>query len=88
MVDKELLAQVRLEACLACGKWYRNKIEAHHIVSRGAGGDDSEANVVPLCVLHHAEFHKIGIGRFTEKYIAFEMHLDKHDLRHLLRKKV
>lgn len=42
--------------------------EAHHIVTRGAGGDDSHDNVAPLCRKHHAEWHTIGIKSFVLKY--------------------
>lgn len=41
--------------------------DAHHVVSRGAGGPDSE-NVVPLCRFHHGETHKIGKTTFQINY--------------------
>jgi hypothetical protein len=32
------------------------KIQAHHVISRGAGGGDDET--VPMCVYHHERVHK------------------------------
>ncbi|HEY5973807.1 MAG TPA: hypothetical protein VIU41_03615 [Geobacteraceae bacterium] len=42
-------------------------VEAAHVVSRGAGGDD-RGNVVPLDFMLHREQHAIGIKSFQEKY--------------------
>lgn len=42
------------------------KIEAHHVVSRGAGGDDSQ--VVPLCSKAHADGHRMGWETFQKRY--------------------
>jgi len=41
--------------------------DAHHMVSRGAGGADAE-NVVPLCRVHHSEFHQMGVNTFQLHY--------------------
>lgn len=37
-----------------------------HMVSRGAGGDDSSC--VPLCRVHHIRQHVLGIRTFQERY--------------------
>ena len=51
--------------CIVCGK---SPSDLHHIKSRGAGGDDSLSNLLPLCRLHHIEIHKIGRKTFALKY--------------------
>lgn len=40
--------------------------ENHHLVSRGAGG--TWEDVIPLCGLHHLEWHRLGRATFTERY--------------------
>jgi hypothetical protein len=42
-------------------------IQAAHVRSRGAAGDD-RANLVPLCGDHHAEQHRVGTRSFEKKY--------------------
>lgn len=41
-------------------------IEAHHVITRGAGGSDRDC--VPLCTKHHAEGHRIGWSTFQRIY--------------------
>jgi hypothetical protein len=38
----------------------RDRIDAAHVRSRGAGGRDA-GNVIPLCRRHHAEQHRRGV---------------------------
>lgn len=66
IVDKKLLASVRLLPCLVCRA--NPPSEADHIITRGAGGGDVDWNVWPQCVGHHHERHKIGIKTFALKY--------------------
>lgn len=65
--DRKLLAEIRKRPCLIC---FRRPTEAHHVVTRGAGGDDSEENCIALCKSHHREIHRIGVESFTERYQA------------------
>jgi 5-methylcytosine-specific restriction endonuclease McrA len=37
--------------CRLCG--YRRSLARHHLVKRSQGGDDVDANLVPLCVACH-----------------------------------
>jgi len=75
------LQWVRGHECLCAGKMDRvvvgddyalvphecfGKIEAHHVVSRGAGGGDEQ--VVPLCSKAHADGHKMGWETFQKRY--------------------
>lgn len=66
--DPKLLAEIKKRPCLVCSM---GPCDPAHHVSRGAGGDDTEANVAPLCRAHHREQHDIGIETFTEKYRAY-----------------
>jgi hypothetical protein len=64
LVDLDLLETVRSLPCLACG---RTPSEAHHVTTRGAGGDDLAENLMPLCTWHHQEWH-MGIRKMLERY--------------------
>jgi hypothetical protein len=79
--DPDLLAQVRLLPCLACSCDPERRratmlafdqgitqSHAHHVKTRGAGGDDVETNLMPLCIKHHNEIHVLGNTRMAEKY--------------------
>lgn len=48
-------------------RWPHWKLQAAHVVSRGAGGHDF-ANVVGLCPDHHAEQHNSGIATFQKRH--------------------
>jgi len=58
--DPAYLDYVRSHFCLVPG--CRRKAEAHHLVSRGAGGSDYTA--VPLCREHHWAVHNAGPEHF------------------------
>lgn len=62
--NKALLAAVRREPCQVnrCTR----QAQPAHIKSRGAGGDDTPGNLVPLCDIHHAEQHIVGWVRFRQ----------------------
>lgn len=38
-------------------------LDPHHIVHRGAGGDDVEENIITLCRKHHNEAHAGKISK-------------------------
>lgn len=73
--DPKLLARIRMRPCLIC---FKRPVEASHIRSRGAGGDDSEANVIPLCHRCHREWHRLGCDSMAEKYQAIAEFLRTH----------
>lgn len=66
IVNKDLLKSYREKSCEICGT-YRNTV-AHHIKSVGSGGNDVTHNLIPLCIEHHVEIHKIGINKTIHKY--------------------
>jgi hypothetical protein len=39
-------------------------VEADHVRTRGAGGDD-RGNLIPLCRGHHAQRHRMGVQSFA-----------------------
>ena len=63
--SKKNIEFIQSRPCAACG---RTPVDAHHIRTRGAGGDDRLSNLLPLCRVHHTEIHKIGKQTFFEKY--------------------
>lgn len=77
IVDEHLLALVRTLPCLACASLdprsarenlLTNKNHAHHVKSRGAGGDDVASNLMPLCTRHHGMWHMIGMLSMAQKF--------------------
>jgi 5-methylcytosine-specific restriction endonuclease McrA len=65
-VDKELLKHIRNDKkCIIC---YTSNPDPHHVKSKKSGGDDVEANLMPLCRICHTQVHKIGLNRFADKY--------------------
>jgi hypothetical protein len=45
----------------------RGKITAHHLDTVGSGGEDA-ANVNPVCVQAHDEFHTLGVAEVARRY--------------------
>ena len=66
--------------CAVCGK----KADIHHIDTVGRGNNRKTIHhlgkeVLPLCRLHHTEYHKIGRSDFEEKYhIHSSIKLDEY----------
>jgi hypothetical protein len=58
--------QARAARLLPCCVCARRPCDPAHVVSRGAGGTDSD--VVPLCKFHHREQHDIGIQSFQARH--------------------
>jgi len=63
--------------CAICGK----KAELHHVDTVGMGRNRKEIchkgmHALPLCRLHHTEFHNIGKDEFFKKYHVFGIKLD------------
>jgi len=60
--DKAYVAWIRRQPCLVDYV----VAEAHHTVTRGAGGSDYRS--VPLCIRHHKEAHRMGRASFEAKH--------------------
>lgn len=52
--------------CTACNN--KGDLDLHHLISRGAGGPDSEENLMPLCRLCHTRLHVKGLLHMTEQF--------------------
>jgi hypothetical protein len=66
------------EACTACGIYGENAICYHHIYSRKAFPEYTNAkfNKMPLCLKHHNEVHSSGLRSFAVKYPAVRLFLE------------
>lgn len=58
--------------CIVCGLNSPGMVTYHHIYTRKAYPEYSEAkfNLMSLCSWHHVEIHKIGTPAFANKYPA------------------
>lgn len=71
------LSYIRELPCVVCNMFLNGELksDAHHIKAIGMGRNRKkmsenqhiEHGVVPLCRLHHQEFHNIGITEFEKK---------------------
>lgn len=66
IIDEELLDVVRSLPCVACNKPPPN--HAHHLFSKGSGGDDVASNIISLCFSDHREIHDHGLTAMADKY--------------------
>lgn len=68
--DPAAIDRAREGRCAVCGaKW---KLAVHHIDSRGAGGPDSDENLVELCALCHAKAHSGQISKAELRRLALQ----------------
>lgn len=67
--DRGLLDSYHGQRCSVCGK--SPPSDPSHIRSRGSGGPDEKWNLMPMCRIHHTEWHKIGSITFMKKYPGF-----------------
>ena len=54
--------------CSVIGCPQCREVSGHHLKTKGAGGDDQDWNLLPLCQLHHIEIHQLGLKLFIKKY--------------------
>lgn len=77
-VEKYTYACLMNKKCCVCGK----KADLHHVDQVGMGYNRNTkpqlgARVLPLCRVHHTEYHTIGGTAFGEKYHVVPVALDK-----------
>ena len=79
IVDKKLLTRIRsLGYCMLSGhSQCIGGLDCHHIVGRGAGGNDTEDNIALLCRIHHNLVH---MKKIDEPTLRFYMAKNKHML--------
>ncbi len=69
IVDAELVKKIKQNAvCCVCRL---SPVDAHHLRSRGARGDDLPWNLVPLCRKHHNEVHNLGLIEMCRRHLGF-----------------
>lgn len=66
IVDRKLLDTYQGRPCVVC--YLHHTTTAAHIRSRGAGGDDTDSNLVALCFTHHREQHDKGWWHMWNQY--------------------
>ena len=72
--DPEYLKKIEALPCTiatlgvrATGGGCKGDVVAHHVRTKGAGGRD-KGGTIPLCFLHHSEWHDKGRTSFQMKY--------------------
>ena len=63
--DKDLMRSFYNRYCIVCGRY---GCDPAHILTRGAGNDDTENNILALCRRCHQESGQIGLKKFTDKH--------------------
>lgn len=76
--EKYTYACLMNKKCCICGK----KADLHHIDQVGMGFNRNTkpqlgARVLPLCRVHHDEYHRTGLTEFSKKYHVVPVALDK-----------
>ena len=69
VMDPRHLAKVRELPCCLRGMVFDGclgMVHAHHVKTKGAFGSDKQT--IPLCAIHHNEFHRSGVNTFARKY--------------------
>ena len=81
--NEALCEMMREHPCYTCYGW---PTEAHHLTTRGAGGDDVEDNLISLCRECHTKIHQYGLSKFAEKHPRILSFLELHKRNDLLEK--
>jgi 5-methylcytosine-specific restriction endonuclease McrA len=63
--NREILDEIKRQACLGCGA---PESDPSHVTSVGAGGGDTEENVMPLCRRCHSQWHSQGVYTFSIRH--------------------
>jgi hypothetical protein len=64
--NPELLLEYRNRECEICRE--TRGVVAHHLKTKGAGGTDSEENLLAVCFLCHHLIHHKGLSWATAKW--------------------
>jgi len=62
--SKHYLNYIRSLPCCLCG----HPAEAHHMETAGVGMKGSDYLTIPLCRIHHNEYHNKGKKTFTDSH--------------------
>lgn len=75
--NRELLDYIKSQRCLIFNGC-RGPVDPSHVTTRGAGGDDTPDNVMPLCRKHHNEWGWSAV-KFIQKYPVARRWLESHN---------
>lgn len=67
--DKKYLSFIKSLRCCVCG--FKPMSDPHHVPEKGHGAKGmkcSDYRAIPLCHLHHTEYHQHGRETFAIKY--------------------
>lgn len=67
--DRSVLESFYDKPCIVCRS---TPSDPDHILTKGAGADDSEESIWPLCRFHHTEKHRIGLSEFVRRHPGLE----------------
>jgi hypothetical protein len=79
--NKKHLEYVHTLDCIVCNPDCSGTIQAHHLLKpfdgvRGMGMKANDKNLVPLCLYHHTELHRMGSEyEFSHKYFGLDVQL-------------
>ena len=66
---KKYEIHIKTRSCLVCGT---TPVDAHHLDAVGMGGANKsgikDLTCVPLCRIHHGEYHSYGLNKFETHY--------------------
>ena len=77
-LERYTYAALLHKRCLICGL----KADIHHVDQIGMGYNRNTKpqigdRVMPLCRIHHDEYHRMGLTAFEEKYHTTPVPMDK-----------
>lgn len=72
-LDPKFVAFVREQSCAIC---MQTGVDPNHMDTRGAGGSDYSC--VPLCRVHHTEWHQLGDIEFTRRHRVNLWRINSH----------
>lgn len=75
--DPKLLESFRERKCEVC--FQSGDVVGHHITTKGAGGDDTEFNLMALCTFHHRMVHDKGNLFMIETFKQYAWALEKRE---------
>ena len=68
--DEAYLEFIRTHPCCICGGYHEDgKVDAHHLQRSGVAVKGPDYSTIPLCRIHHGEYHQIGQKRFEQRYL-------------------
>lgn len=80
-VNKKHLEHIGTMSCLISNDFCQMPIQVHHLLKpfdgmKGMGRKANDKNVIPLCLFHHTELHRMGSEyKFSKKYFNQETRL-------------